>query len=217
MTRVGIGIITSGQRTLRPEYTKYAASGSLVVIHVDKDHRGCSYNRNEVLKSLYDAGCEHFFLMDDDVWPLRDGWQHLIIEEAQKCGVDFIGTPWPNAVPTGVKASSVAIKSGTTAQFVYMTRKCVDTVGYFDERYGSYGPEDADYVWRAVRHGMNSKDLYYPLVLPMIMHIEDFCSCFTNSTFTEDQKAESLADGELLLQGKVSAGTDNFIPYPRSA
>ena len=39
--------------------------------------------KNLGIAALMDAGCEHLFLADDDVWPIRNGWAELYMNHPE--------------------------------------------------------------------------------------------------------------------------------------
>lgn len=53
----------------------------LVVTH-DVNGDGVAATKNRGIAALMDAGCEHLFLADDDMWPVSDRWR-LYIEDPQ--------------------------------------------------------------------------------------------------------------------------------------
>lgn len=215
--KIGIGVITSGQRDLRPEYTRHAPSGSVFVAYVDKEKRGAAYCRNEVIKSLADAGVTHFFIMDDDVWPLRHDYTQRIIEEASRNNVGMVGMPHvlSGSELRGTAGNSV-VHAGVSTSFCYFTKECLEKVGYFDERYGMYAPEDSDFAWRCAVNGFTgSNGFLVPAFLTCIIYSQDMIDGFTNSTFSEEDKKVVFEQGKALLEEKIKNRECGYIPYKR--
>ena len=74
-----IGVAVSTHK--RPSILAKALSGwakflpDILVVTHDKDGDGVAATKNRGIKALMDAGCEHLFLADDDVWPTSDKWR----------------------------------------------------------------------------------------------------------------------------------------------
>ncbi|WAT10129.1 glycosyltransferase family 2 protein [Rouxiella badensis] len=211
--KIGIGVITTGDRLI-PEY---AMPGNAVFeVFTDADRNGPAYARNRVLKSLYDQDCDYIFLMDDDVTPRREDWAELAITAANKRGLDFIG--WPHVfetLPYGY-VDGVLFCTGVTVQFSMLTRKCVELVGYFDERYGKYGPEDITYAYRAHRAGLCGRSCGWEVPLSVVagVHVEDMFSGFRKSVVPDDVKKAGMEAGNKLLEQLVRDGGPVYVGYP---
>jgi len=211
--KIGIGVITTGDRDL-PDYL--CGEEVTISVYEDKDRKGPGYARNRVLKSLYDEGCDIIFLMDDDVWPMRKEWVSFAVDAAKNRGLDFIG--WPHIFdkdPSGYE-DGMLICEGVTVQFAMVTRKCVETIGYFDLAYGKYGPEDVSYAYRAHLAGLGSKNGFgweIPLKLLHSIHVEDMYSCFEKSVVSLEVKKDGMEKGVKLLQSLVDNEGPIYVPY----
>lgn len=213
--KVGIAIISTGDRAISPNMTQLLASNATVLIYVDKDRRGPGFARNQAIKALYDSGCEHFFLFDDDVWPMRKGWDVHLINVAKEYNLDFIGFPhaWESR-PIGLDRG-MAVYPGVTVQFAYLSRKCVDTVGYFDLRYGKYGPEDITYAYRAHLAGLCGLGDAWAVPLEVVsgFHVEDMYSCFEKTVVPSEVKKKGMEEGQKLLDELVENNGPIYVPY----
>lgn len=215
--KMGIGVISAGIRSLRDEYVQFAESDSIIHIHVDRQKQGAAYCRNEVLHSLYQSGCEHFFIFDDDVWPLRHDWQMRVVRMASSASVNALGNIHPfDTTPSGFDPDSgTLLYPGATTAFLYLTRHALETAGYFDEAFGSYGPEDCEYIYRL--HALGLGGLRVAPELLALIHVEDFYACFQNSLFSPDEKAQGTKTGWDRLSRRIATGEIRFMPYPRES
>ena len=213
--KIGIGIITSGQRDLRPEYSRFAPSGARMMVFVDKDRRGGAYCRNQVLKMMDDQEIDHIFMFDDDVWPMRHDFFDRVIEAAKRNDLGFIGLPhFTGGYDLKGTSRDCVIVPGVTVQFMYMSRECFEKVGYFDERFGRYAPEDSDYVWRCAMHGFAGKDSFaFPVQISQMLYAQDLIDGFSNSTFSDSEKKEVFNQGVELLKRKVENKEIDHIPF----
>lgn len=143
--KIGIGVPTLGRRPLRG-YWEFCTHPTLVAVQVDLDRRGPGWARNQLIAALYDAGCDLIVLMDDDCYPTRSGWQdHLLDHEA---------TGMHNPLDTPVATDGDFLISHGLGCFLAITRRTVDTVGYFAAEFAGYGFEDVNYRQRIIRSGI---------------------------------------------------------------
>ncbi len=173
--KIGIGITTTPARRLTGRQTQWAPRGTLTAIHNDNEQRGPARSRNEVLKALYDNGCEHIFTFDDDCYPVKPGWAEYIIGEARRFGLDFVGLPSPFESELIDAHGELAYWNSVLGCFTYQTRKCIETVGYYNTRYVRYGHEDNGRSYRAVKAGLTGRpDAFSSLLrVPFYIHSED--------------------------------------------
>lgn len=85
--KIGVGVITTGKRALQ---NYQLAEDTLFIVHEDKDKKGASHGRNTLMKQFYDAGCDYWFIFDDDCYPTRQGWEKYFAEIAEDEGWDFL-------------------------------------------------------------------------------------------------------------------------------
>ena len=66
MAKIGVGVITTGKRTL---HNYLIDKQTLFKVHLDSDKKGASHGRNHLMKYFYDEGCDYWFIFDDDCYP----------------------------------------------------------------------------------------------------------------------------------------------------
>lgn len=169
---IGIGITTHNRRETAlyaiSEIKRMAPQGSKVVIVDDasdipypgadfrfEQNAGIAKAKNKCFELL--EGCEHVFLFDDDVFPIKEGWykpyvypdiNHMCFTFKRPITVEFeshylFGSKLPYIcyeLPCGL--------------MLYYKSICLETVGGFDEEYNGYGYEHVDLSKRIFNAGL---------------------------------------------------------------
>ena len=179
---IGIGITTYN----RPEclakclaqINKHTDMGNVTLVvatDTDSDRRGVAYRKNECLRAFQD--CDHIFLFDDDCYPIKDGWTELFIMSTES-HLLYLN-----------KNDHQFIKGCEYAQcggvFMYISGFQLARVGAFNEKFGLYGFEHAEYSNR-----IYGKRNYY-LSLPntdKYIFAEDYNTMNFKSSITENEK-----------------------------
>lgn len=133
-------------------------------LHIAKDIEGISKAKNDCLKNL--DVCDHVFLFDSDCWPKQINWFQPYINS----GINHLCMTWGrNIIKTENGIVHYELPNGC---MLYLTRKCIETVGGFDEKYIKWGYEHVDYSQRIFNAGLTeskfmdlgiSGDLIYSL------------------------------------------------------
>jgi glycosyltransferase involved in cell wall biosynthesis len=118
-------------------------------------NRGVCWNKNRGLFALMALGCETLVLLEDDIYPDREGWEADWIEAAlrwhhvafahEKIGEHVLGgTGTPEDPLVNYKA---------TAQCVAVSAQAMRQVGFLDSRFKGYGVGHAEWTTRFKRAG----------------------------------------------------------------
>jgi hypothetical protein len=146
----------------------------------DEDRRGVAYRKNECLRAL--QYCDHVFLFDDDCYPIKKGWEEFFIDSKED-HLLFLA-PSHNCVGnTGNTGIKYYYDCGGV--FMYMSKKAIQKVGAFTEKFKFYGFEHADYSIRILgKHG------YYPSLTNTYEYIysEDYSNPDHKSSITDEEK-----------------------------
>ncbi len=140
---------------------------------VTGDRRGCAWNKNRALYFLRECtDCDPIILLEDDTWPVRDGWERVWIDAGHQWRhVNFDGSSYnadlaPEDRPT---EPGTAIRPYATPHVTGVctvtSRAALDSVGYLDTRFHGYGIEHVEWTERfAARFGTewNLPDERYP-------------------------------------------------------
>lgn len=140
-----------------------------------KSNAGIAGAKNKCIELLYDKGCTHFFLFDDDVYPLVKDW-HLKYINTGINHLCFSFDKFINGRPNGRKINSqfngLVEYHEPCGCMLYLTRECVDKVGGMDPEFGKWGFEHVGYSMRIHNAGLtpkpfldikNSTDVLYSL------------------------------------------------------
>ena len=148
---IGIGITSTPNR---PEHLKMCLdmiskhtdlTNVKVYYYIDTDKKGVAYGKNMCLYNL--QGCEHVVLFDDDCFPKKDGW----LDFFTKSGHNHLLYMTPKHYQKLMTIAGIEYYGLSAGAFMYMTKKAIDTVGYFNPEYGRYGYEHAGYTHRIYR------------------------------------------------------------------
>lgn len=178
--RLGIGLTTHN----RPEVLakalehqlKFLPEGAVLVVVDDASHppakapgatlfrfhhnAGISAAKNKCIEMLMDAGCTHFFLFDDDSWPITDDWHLPYINS----GIKHLSFTFPRLANGRQNGRRLLSTSRGLAEYgspcgcmLYFTREVVEVVGGFDVDYPQWGMEHVDFSNRAFNAGLTPK------------------------------------------------------------
>lgn len=150
---IGIGITTY----LRPkqlefilqQIDKFKGDHELLIYVWDDSEtkRGVAYGKNMCLSNL--RNCDHIFLLDDDIFPIAEGWLDYFINSGYEHSC-YMNDNY-QVVFRGEKHTSYNMSSGV---LMYLTKKCFEVVGYLHPEYGRYGYEHAGYSHRIFEAGL---------------------------------------------------------------
>jgi hypothetical protein len=208
MSKIGIGIITVQNRKINPNIYNWISGPTQFYVFVDKDRMGCSYGRNECIKHLYDAGCDYIFLFDDDTYPTMKGWEEKIIDWAFTNKVNLLAMVDQKhdkiirTVNDNNRNDTVVYDGGFAGPFVFLTRKAIETIGYYNTEYKDYSWEDVSYCYRAKLAGLcGAKDgMYTPVWLSIYIHDEDVFNENPIPSFPADYKQKKVEENQPIAQ-----------------
>jgi hypothetical protein len=152
MTRIGIGVTTTPNRQKHLEmwykqFDKFKPKNYHLHIHDDAHYKGVAHSKNNNLYTIRDA--DYIFLFDDDCFPIKDKWWEYFIESGQQHLLYL--QPSHGLIKRDNELEHYMNCGGV---FMFMTKKVVETVGYFGTNYGRYGFEHAGYSNRIFKAGL---------------------------------------------------------------
>jgi glycosyltransferase involved in cell wall biosynthesis len=118
-------------------------------------NKGISSAKNAGIKHLYDLGCDLMFIMDDDIHLVK-GFDGFYVNAIQKSGIHHFCYKVPELNKHVVsREDRGGIKIIKTLQvngaFFTLTRKLIDSVGYFKLLPYRYGHEHTEYTGRIIK------------------------------------------------------------------
>lgn len=175
MDKIGIGITTQNRRQVAldslVEIKKYSPNAKIVIVddcshdpfpNADfrfTDIAGVAKAKNKCLELLED--CDYIFLFDDDCYPISEGWEQYYITAYEKkdCHqMQFIFDKLKSGFKTGNDAVTdfglLLGYSNPCGTMIFLTNKCLKTIGGFDTDFGRYGYEHIEYSRRAFNAGL---------------------------------------------------------------
>lgn len=174
---VGIGITTHNRydifkKTLE-EMKRFAPANAKIVVVDDASDKpvqeatyrfnknvGIARAKNKCFELLYNAGCEHFFLFDDDCYPVVEDWYKPYTESPEPhlnyIFEEFRGTNKPALNDTMIlyKDSKVRAYSHVRGCMCYYKRICLDVCGGMSPLFGRWGYEHPDLSNRIYNAGL---------------------------------------------------------------
>lgn len=109
-----------------------------------EENVGIARAKNKCLELMYAAGCEHMFLVDDDIWPnVSDWWEGYVNspEPHLMWVFDKIGGHGRRTVEVLYEDSQHVAYHTTRGCMLYVRRDVVESVGGMDPRFGRWGWE----------------------------------------------------------------------------
>lgn len=128
------------------------------------------------LKELYN--CDFFILLDDDAFPIKDGWCEMFIQARQISRQQHFLYLKPQGIVKKVSGITHTEQEGSQLDnlpvtrididvydncqgcIMFMTKKVIEVVGGFNPNYGIYGYEHASYSQRVRLSKLNSYGNY---------------------------------------------------------
>lgn len=132
------------------------------------DNKGVGISKNDALRHLLDRGCDHLFLMEDDIMIKDKGVFQKYITASKQTGIQHFNysqhgvmnkqndglTPNPRFVVEYSKDTSIALYPHCVGAFSYYSRKCLETVGLIDENFYN-ACEHVEHTYRIIGHNMH--------------------------------------------------------------
>jgi hypothetical protein len=142
--RIGIAITTYKRpkhlENCLNQIRKHTPLSTLIYVSDDSINRkGIAYRKTDCIDVLWKAGCDYFFLFDDDCFPIADGWMdHFINASVQSKQEHFCygSEGWIGSV-----VNDIIVGKGLAGVLLFLTRAVVSKVGGFMAEYSFYSGE----------------------------------------------------------------------------
>lgn len=210
---IGVGIITYN----RPDYYNQVLQslpkdkfGFLVVVndgeHVyvdpkdahtvihNKKQLGVAKSKNKALKELVNFGCEHLFLIEDDIIIKNDEVFEQYIKAANSTGIHHLcfekianndkNLKYTWAQPDGTK---IGFYHNPQGAFMYIHANLIKKLGYFDENYIN-AFEHIDFAYNLIQKKVAPPFWYFPDLLNSEDYLTDVEGSNENSSITNKEK-----------------------------
>jgi hypothetical protein len=167
------------------------ANVTLYVADDTIDKVGVAKKKNECLRAL--NGLDYVFLLDDDVKVIKEGWLDVFILFSKNVGVEHLlflnkSHQLKKTLQSGYivgGCSAVEYYQDCGGVFMFMTKKAIDKVGAFNEKFEKYGFEHAEYSNRILGESNN-----YPMLknTDQYLFAHDYSTAGHKSSITNDEK-----------------------------
>jgi GT2 family glycosyltransferase len=123
--------------------------GEHITVFTPTANLGVAKAKNSALAHLLDAGCDHIFLIEDDMFIKNPNIFQAYIDASKKSGIQHLmfgyhgpankngisrGKPYPRLV-VDYGDFSLAFNQHCVGAFCYYSRKCLEDVGLIDEKF----------------------------------------------------------------------------------
>ena len=193
--RIGIGITANDRPQMLAECLQSIhkhtdmANVTLYVADDTTDKKGVAFKKNECLRAL--NGLDYVFLLDDDVKVIKDNWIEFFIESKQD-HLLFLNRGLHNKKAIEINLFdknelkyTVEHYQDCGGVFMFMTKKAIDKVGAFNEKFEKYGFEHCEYSNRILGETNN-----YPMLKKTDQYLfaHDYSTAGHKSSITDDEK-----------------------------
>lgn len=191
-------------------------------------NKGVAAAKNSAIRYLHGIGCEHIFLMEDDIiikdpvifklYPeasRRSGIKHFNYAlqgygNARRDESGMIIHPTPNYC-VDYNGLELCFYTWCSGPFMYIHRDCVDAVGYLDEAFYNVH-EHVDYTARIIEAGLHPPFWFFADLSSAHNYIAD-SPLFRETTIPKTpQYYEGLKGADIYFQQKHQGYTPDTMP-----
>lgn len=187
-----------------------------IIQHIE--NKGVAGAKNSAIRHLYMKGCEHIFLMEDDIVIKNYDVFRIYIEAQMRTGIkhfNYALQGYGNAKrdddgkiihPMPVycvdyNELNICFYYWCSGPFMYIHRDCISKVGYFDERFYNIH-EHVDYTYRIIKEKLHPPYRYFADIANAHEYIDDGPE-FRNTTIPKtDTYYERLRGADIYFEMK---------------
>lgn len=193
-TSIGIGVTTTPNREEHlklwlDNFNQVAPEKYHLHIHTDTNYRGVAYSKNQNINAL--KGCEYIFLFDDDCFPIAKGWENYFINSGENHLLYL--NPSHGIL---ARQGDVEYYQNCGGVFIYLTKECVERVGYMNSDYKIYGFEHAGYSNRIFRAGLTKSPYQQLRETSKYIYSMDYSGSYYNlrhkSAISDEEKQKQI-------------------------
>lgn len=207
------------------DYTQDKWKGDQSLYRVTTDvNLGVAKAKNYALKHLMDMGCDHIFLIEDDMLikdpdifqayinaSKQSGIQHLMFGyhgPANKNGISK-GDPCPRLV-VDYGDFSLALNQHCVGAFCYYSRKCLEDVGLIDEKFRN-AFDHVSHSYELALKGYSTPYWWWADLANSLDYIEEQACSEENSSI---KTPESMQKWESNIRSSMEYFKEKFGVYP---
>src|SRR5580692_744850 len=171
---------------------------------VTGENRGVAWNKNRGLFALATMSCDPLLLIEDDTYPVAEGWEKDWIEGTRRW--HHLAFQHPRVARHCVSGSGTPsdpfVNPAATAPCLSVSAEVFHKVGYFDSRFVGYGHEHSDWTTRIKRAGYGYREIVLPdgrrpkaqLYLSGGLVLEDLPSAFNEEQLTANRQLQFASE-----------------------
>jgi len=169
--------------------------------HYNEKRLGVAKSKNKCIELL---DVDHLFLFDDDCIPIREEWWKPWVE----AGIHHMVYACQPNIKIKYMTSNLVFWEGGFGCCLYLSRKCIETVGGFDPRFTMWGFEHAELTSRIGRSGLVTHQNICPRV-PGVWCFDAQGSYNeivwkNKSSISQEEKDEQIRENVPIMQKVVS-------------
>jgi glycosyltransferase involved in cell wall biosynthesis len=158
-------IVNDGDKIECPGYNYY--------FHNNETNLGVGKSKNIAFKRLLNLGCDHIFLIEDDIYIKDPSVFEKYIETSKITGIQHLNfsqhgmmnKSWPGGNPNprviiDYGKIKLPLYPHCVGAFSYYSKKCLETAGLIDERYYN-ACEHVDHTLEIIKKGMHPPFWYF--------------------------------------------------------
>jgi len=163
------------------------------VIH-NKKQLGVAKSKNKAIKELIDLGCEHLFLIEDDIIIKNPSVFQEYIKAADSTGIHHLcyekvagnekTLKYVHEQPDGIK---IGFYHNPQGAFMYINARLVLKLGFFDENYTN-AFEHIDFAYNLIQKKVAPPFWYFPDLYNSEEYLTDIEGSSENSSITNKEK-----------------------------
>lgn len=193
-------------------------------IHDNERNLGVAKSKNKALKHLMAMGCEHIFLIEDDMYIKDESIFDKYIEASEKSGIHHLmfgyhgpankngishGKPCPRLV-VDYGDFSLAFNQHCVGAFCYYSRKCLEDVGLIDEKFRN-AFDHVSHSYELAQKGYSTPYWWWADLANSIEYIEEQVCSEESSSIKTPEREEEWANN---IRNSMEYFKDKFGMYP---
>lgn len=185
---------------------------------------GVACAKNKALSFLMDAGCDHIFLIEDDMFIKDSNIFKAYINASKKSGIQHMmfgyhGPANKNGISKGKPCArlvvdygdcSIALNQHCVGAFCYYSRKCLEDVGLIDEKFRN-AFDHVSHSYELALKGYSTPYWWWADLAESFNYIEEQACSEENSSI---KTPESMLQWENNIRNSVGYFKEKFGVYP---
>lgn len=191
---------------------------------------GIGAAKNACIKLLMETDADHFFLADDDCWPIVSNWHEPYIQSKVKhLSMTFQGahTGAANGVLKTGEYNNLHEYNKPCGCLIYVHRSVIEAIGGFDPDYPMWGMEHIDFSNRIHNAGLTPKpyldvpnstelfhsmDYYKQIMTSMASNVKSAVITHNRNRFEENKNSKEYMPFDHSKEGVILASYFNSTP-----